>query len=228
MKGAGARTIVAFGDSITDGTGSTINGDDRWPDVLSRRLRAIYGNAYAVVNAGIGANMIAGPADWATKPWAGGAPASERLERDVLSLSGVAAIIWLEGINDFAFTKNDPSVLETVVRDVVARLRQRIPGVRIVMATAMSAKNSTIASHGTAEVDEKRRALNQFIRTSGLFDAVVDFDELMSDPQSGELKAEYRPNSSIGGPGDKLHPNRAGYAAMARAIDLKALLGEPK
>jgi lysophospholipase L1-like esterase len=75
------------------------------------------------------------------------------------------------------------------------------------------------------EVDQKRLALNQFFRTPGLFDGLFDFDAATLDPATGELKAEYQPNSTTGGPGDKLHPNRAGYAAMASAINLKPFVG---
>ena len=96
------KLIVAFGDSITDGTGTTINGDDRWPDVLSRRLHARFGDGYVVVNQGIGGNQVVGPPDYpAEKPFAGGPSAISRLDRDIISLPGVAAVIWMEGINDF-------------------------------------------------------------------------------------------------------------------------------
>src|SRR6201987_337331 len=99
---ANSFAIVAFGDSITDGTASTMNGDDRWPDVLSRRLHAAYGNRVAVVNAGIGGNQVGGPAQYgAQKPFPGGPSAQMRTDRDVIELSGVSAMIWLEGINDF-------------------------------------------------------------------------------------------------------------------------------
>jgi hypothetical protein len=94
MAPAEAHTIVAFGDSITDGTASTMNGDDRWPDVLARRLHVVYGNKLAVVNAGIGGNQVVGPAKYSPQePFPGGPSAKDRLHRDVLSLSGVAAVI---------------------------------------------------------------------------------------------------------------------------------------
>jgi len=90
-----------------------MNGDDRWPDVLARRLRALYGNRIAVVNAGIGGNQIAGPTEYGPlKPFAGGPAAEQRLDRDVLTLSGVSALIWLEGINDFS--KNGNASVDTV------------------------------------------------------------------------------------------------------------------
>ena len=225
MMPGDTRVVVAFGDSITDGTASTMNGDDRWPDVLARRLHRAFGNKVAVVNAGIGGNQITGPAEYsAAKPFAGGPSAGARLERDVLSLSGVAAVIWLEGINDFS--KNGNAALDTVtagMRDITARLRARISGVRVIGATLTSALNASNAAHGSKEQDEKRRALNAFIKSSGVFDAVADFDVVTLDPSTGEMKAEFIPESTTGGPGDRLHPNRAGYLAMGETIDLGIL-----
>jgi lysophospholipase L1-like esterase len=214
--------VLAFGDSITDGTASTMNGDDRWPDVLARRLRARHGNRIAVVNAGIGGNQIAGPAEYGPqKPSAGGPAAEQRLDRDVLTLSGVSTMIWLEGINDFS--KNGNASSDQVIgamKDGVARLRAKWPHVRVIGATVTSALGSSSAAHGFAEQDAKRKALNDFIRTSGTFDGVIDFDKVTLDPQSGGLKPEFIPESTAGGAGDKLHPNRTGYLAMGQAIDL--------
>src|ERR1700730_1432354 len=222
MVPADTRLIVAFGDSITDGTATTMNGDDRWADVLSRRLHRAFGNRIAVVNAGIGGNQVAGPAEYsAANPFSGGPSAAAQRQRDVLSLSGVAAVIWLEGINDFS--RNGNAALDTVtagMRDIAARLRARIAGVRVVGATLTSALNATNAAHGSKEQDDKRRALHAFIKTSGVFDAVADFDAATLDPSTGEMKAQFIPESTTGGPGDKLHPNRAGYLAMGEAIDL--------
>jgi len=222
MVPAKSFAIVTFGDSITDGTASTMNGDDRWPDVLSRRMHAVHGNRVAVVNAGIGGNQIAGPAEYGPqKPFPGGPSARQRVDRDVLDLAGVSAVIWLEGINDFS--KNGNATLETVqkgMKEVVGRIRARRPDIRIFGATVVSALGSSNAAHGFPEQDQKRRALNDFIRTGGLFDAVIDFDRATLDPQSGGLKPELVPESTTGGAGDKLHPNRAGYLAMGMAIDL--------
>jgi lysophospholipase L1-like esterase len=222
MAPADTQVIVAFGDSITDGTASTLNGDDRWPNALSRRLHAAYGNRFSVVNAGIGGNQVVGPAEYsAQKPFAGGPSAQQRLERDVLSLSGVSAIIWLEGINDLG--RNGGATAEAVqagMKDAVARIRSRTPGIRIIGATVTSAFGAT---NGSAEQDLRRKALNEFIRTSGTFDGVADFDKATLDPTTGSLRAEFVPDSTIGGPGDKLHPNRAGYLAMAMSIDLSLL-----
>jgi lysophospholipase L1-like esterase len=223
--GDDAYAVVAFGDSITDGTASTINGDDRWPDVLDRRLRAAYGNQVAVVSAGIGGNQVVGPAVYPPpKPFPGGPSALSRLERDVLSLSGVKAVIWLEGTNDFS--RNGNATFEAVangMREGVARMRKALPGVRVIGATVVSALGSTSAAHGFKEQDDKRRQLNEFIRTSGVFDGVADFDKVVTDTQTGAMRAEFVPDNTVGGPGDKLHPNRLGYMAMGGAVDLKLL-----
>ena len=214
--------IMAFGDSITDGTASTMNGDDRWPDVLSRRLKTLYGNRVAVVNGGIGGNQVAGPPTYASSmPFAGGPASGQRLDRDVLALSGISSVIWLEGINDFS--KNGNASTEQVIaamKEGVARLRSKWPHIRVVGATLTSALGSSSAAHGFPEQDTKRKAFNDFVRTSGTFDAVVDFDKAVIDAQSGGLKPEFVPESTTGGPGDKLHPNRTGYLAMGEAIDL--------
>jgi lysophospholipase L1-like esterase len=229
MAPAGTPVIVAFGDSITDGTVSTMNGDDRWPNVLSRRLAAA-GKSAAVINTGIGGNQVTGPAEYSPqKPFAGGPNAAMRLERDVLSLSGVTTLIWLEGINDFS--RNGTASAEQVqqgMRDIVGRVRAKLREVKIIGATVTSALNSSNAASGPPEQDAKRKTLNAFIRTSGLFDGVVDFDKAAGDEASGELKVEFVPESTTGGAGDRLHPNRAGYLAMGNSIDLDMLLAKKK
>jgi hypothetical protein len=96
--------------------------------------------------------------------------------------------------------------------------------VRVIGATVTSALGSTSAAHGFPEQDEKRKALNEFIRNSGVFDGVADFDRATLDPQTGGIKAEFIPDSTTGGPGDKLHPNRAGYLAMGNAVDLNLIV----
>jgi lysophospholipase L1-like esterase len=225
---AGVYSILALGDSITDGTLSTLNGDDRWPDVLARRLHTIYGNRVAVVNAGIGGNQVVGPSEYTPQmPFAGGPSAGARLERDVLSLSGIAAVIWLEGINDFS--KSGGATVEAVqdvMKETVSRIRSRIPGVRVIGATLTPALGATIPNHGFPEQDRKRKLLNEFIRTSGVFDGVVDFDQAITDPATGAMKPEFVHNTTTGGKGDNLHPNRLGYIAMGMAIDLDLLKPE--
>lgn len=221
---ADTKVVVAFGDSISDGTFSTMNGDDRWPDVLARRLRHQYGNKVVVLNAGIGGNQIAGPAEYSPiKPFAGGPSSSMRLERDVMQLSGVTSMIWLEGINDFS--KNGMASTARVIAqmsDGVKRLNAA--GIRVIGATVGTALGSTSAAHGFPEQDEKRKVLNTFIRSSPIFAGVIDFDVVTLDIETGQMKTEYVPDSTVGGPGDRLHPNRAGYHAMGDAIDFAILV----
>jgi lysophospholipase L1-like esterase len=210
--------IAAFGDSITDGTGATLNGDDRWPDALSRRVHAEHGARVSVINAGIGGNRILPRAPNPGAPPAGGGPSAlERLDRDIFGLSGLSTIVWLEGINDLSGGATAEAVIAGM-QEVVKRVRAR--GVKIIGATITSNLGS---NNGTPELDARRQAINTFIRTSGIFDGVADFDMVTRDPQTGHLRAEFQPSSTIGGPGDHLHPNRAGYQAMGNAIDITLL-----
>jgi lysophospholipase L1-like esterase len=219
MAAADTGVVCAFGDSITDGTASTLNGDDRWPDVLSRRLHAAYGNRVSVVNAGIGGNRIITPAAYPpVEPFAGGPSALQRLDRDLLGVSGLSGVVFLEGINDVS-ADSAPDAIIAGIRELVGRIRAK-GGITIVGATITSAFGNTGRS-GTPEGDRRRKTINEFIRTGGVFDAVADFDAATVNPATGSLKPEFQPNSSIGGPGDLLHPNRAGYQAMGGAVDVK-------
>jgi lysophospholipase L1-like esterase len=223
---ADTAVIACFGDSITDGTLSTLNGDDRWPDVLSRRLHAKHGNRVAVVNAGIGGNRIISPTTYSIDaPIGGGPSALERLDRDVLGISGLTAIVWLEGINDLGQGASADEVIAGM-REVVRRVQTK-GGVKLIAATLTSSVGST-TPHGTPDAEARRQAINTFIRTSGIFAGVADFDAATRDDQTGGLRAPFVPNSTIGGPGDKLHPNRAGYLAMGQAVDLALLAPAPK
>ena len=178
------------------------------------------GRGSSVVNAGIGGNRVASPARYSTaSPMAGGPSALERFDRDVADLSGVSAVIWLEGINDLSGGAKADAVIAGM-REIVARSRAR--GLKIFGATIVSSLGSATA-HGTPEVDAERQAINAFIRSAGAFDGVVDFDLATRDPQTGGLRAAFQPNSTTGGPGDRLHPNRAGYLAMGHAVDLAPL-----
>ncbi len=214
------RALAAFGDSLTDGTATTLNGHDRWTDVLQRELLAAGRQDTVVVNAGVGGNQVCGP-DPAAGPWRGGPAAIERLERDLLALSGVRTVLWLQGINDFS--DNGQAEADTVIRAMAGAVeRLRSQGLRVLGATLPSALGSTRAGHGSALQDTRRRAFNTAVRQGLLFDAFVDLDHALTDPDSGALKAAYNGDSTTGEPGDGVHPNRAGHAAMARCI-LEAL-----
>lgn len=227
MAPANTVVICAFGDSITDGTHTTLNANDRWMDVLSRRLHNAYGNRVSIVNAAIGGNRVVNPLG--TTATAGPA-AVDRLDRDVLGLSGLTHVIWLEGINDFGGDHTVEAVTAGY-RDVVGRLHAR--GVKVVGATLTSALGmdnpqqgwtpgmASINADNGPVVDARRQVLNTYIRTSGLFDAVVDFDRATLDPATGNMKAEFVPNSQFTQlPWDYLHPNHAGYLAMGQAVDI--------
>ena len=226
MDMPGGKTIVAFGDSLTDGTFSTLNGNDRWPDMLRQRLLAEGHNMVAVVNAGIGGNQVVGPAFYdITQPVPGGPSALNRLNRDVLSLSGISAVIWIEGTNDCSGNGcGDPAKIIAGLKDGAARMRAAKPGLKIFGATLPGALGATPPAHGSEEQDQCRRAINAFLREGTLFDAVFDFEAATTDRETGRLKSAFVPDSTIGGPGDGLHPNRAGYGAMAAAIDLSKLV----
>ena len=156
----------------------------------------------------------------ATDAIPGGPSAISRLDRDIVGLPGVGAVVWLEGINDFGSAEATVEALMQGYRDGVAHLRKNIPGVKIYVATLTTALGST-PTHGRAEVDAKRKALNAWFKSEKIFDGVADFDAVTIDPATGALLPAFKPGSSIGGPGDGLHPNRAGYATMGGAVPLE-------
>ncbi len=226
MAASYTDVLVCLGDSLTDGLMSTLNGDDRWTDALSRLAREKFGNTLSIVNAGISGNHVLKPQNYnysAEHPVGGGPFAQERIERDVLSLSGVTAMIWLEGINDLHHGHTARTVA-TGMEETVRRLRQAHPTLRIFAGTVVSTVGSEVAKYGSDEVNRERLALNAFIRTSDIFDGVVDFDAALADPETGMMRDMYVPDSVYGGAGDRIHPNRAGYGRMAAAVRLDAVL----
>lgn len=212
-------TVVALGDSITDGNGATVGADHRWPDVLARRLQP---EGVAVLNAGISGNRLLRPGM--------GESALARLERDVLQQTGVQAVVVLLGTNDIgwpggAFAPDEPlpslDALTQGFRQLVVQAHLR--GVRVIGATVTpfedALKGTPLEGHYSPRKDALRQALNTWIRTSGVFDGVADFDRLLRDAQRpSRLRAEYDS-------GDHLHPSDAGYRAMAELIDLQGLRG---
>lgn len=213
---SGIHALVAFGDSLTEGAATTLNGYDRWTDVLQRALWAAGRHDVAVVNAGIGGNQVAGPPSEAG-PWRGGPAAIERLQRDVLDLSAVRTVFWLQGINDFSDNGHaDAAAVKEAMAHGVKHLRAE--GIRVIGATVPSALGGTRTGHGSARQDARRRAFNEEVRRGALFDAFVDLDLALTDPHTGALHAAFNGDSTLGEAGDGVHPNRAGHAAMARCI----------
>lgn len=205
---ADAGAIVAFGDSITDGTTSTVDANRSWPSLLSERLVANPATAdISVLNMGISGNQIL--ADGA------GVSALARFDRDVLSQAGVKWVMILEGINDMNFAGrggNGPGPALTA-DDLIGGMKQMIErahthGIKVIGCTL------TPFGRATDAVEAMRQALNQFIRTGGAFDAVVDFDKVIRDPSAPRQFIKGYNNT------DTLHPNDAGYKAMADAVDL--------
>jgi lysophospholipase L1-like esterase len=211
---AAVGTVVAFGDSITDGVASTIGGNDRWPNDLARRLHGLAGPTLAVVDEGIGGNRVL------TGTRCCGASALARFARDALGQPGVRDIIVLEGINDIGSSAGPPSHTEVSPAQMIAGYQQLIAqaharGVRIFGATLPPFQG---AGYYTPAGEATREAVDTWIRTSGAFDGVVDFDAVMRAPADPlRLKPAYDS-------GDHLHPNDAGYQAMADAVSLQMLL----
>jgi lysophospholipase L1-like esterase len=212
--------VCAFGDSITEGVNSTLNGSDTWPEVLSRRLHSAYGNKIAVVKEAISGNTVTScPRNGGTS--VNGPSAGDRLDRDVFGVAGLRYVVWLEGINDLGACLASADQVIQGYKDVVGRLHAK--NIKVIGATLVSSFGSPIGSYGFPKVDTERKKVNDFIRVGGLFDAVADFNAATLDPATGAMKAPTQPNDTTGGPGELLHPNRVGYQAMAETIDLKLL-----
>lgn len=211
-------TVVTLGDSITDGYLSTNNANARWPDDLARRLNAVPGHTLAVSNAGISGNdLLTFRTDLSFGP-VFGPPALARLDRDVISQPGVRAVVLLEGINDIGAMHAQASDLIAADEQIIAQVHAA--GLLIYGGTLVPFGGSNPqygGDYGTPAGEAQRQLLNTWIRTSGAFDGVIDFDKALRDPQNPErLLPQYD--------GDHLHPNDAGYRAMADAVDLHMLL----
>ncbi|WP_225801402.1 SGNH/GDSL hydrolase family protein [Streptomyces sp. NK15101] len=207
--------VVTFGDSITDGVGSTTDADNRYPDELAERLAAT-GRSRAVLNHGIGGNEVVNDTTWA------GEKAVARFRKDVLTEKGVGTVILLEGINDIG--GNGPAfpggpTPEVSVNQLIEGHRTLVRqahahGLKVVGATLTPIKGSF---YDTPVNEAKREAFNTWVRTSGAYDAVVDFDRAVADPADPDRILPAYDS------GDHLHPSDKGYTAMAGALDLDEL-----
>jgi lysophospholipase L1-like esterase len=216
VRGPARSTIVALGDSITDGTAGQNNANTRWPNFLARRLAARFGPAApAVVDEGIAGNRILNDSVCF------GVNAPARLDRDVRSQPGARAVILLEGINDLGFSQTENSgctapntevstdQLIAGYRRIIARVHAR--GLKIFGGTLMPAEGF---SYWSPAAEVKRQVVNAWVRGSHAFDGVIDFDRVVRYPGHPNL---LDPKFDSG---DHLHPNDGGYQAMADAIDL--------
>jgi lysophospholipase L1-like esterase len=221
---ANARAIVTFGDSITDGDSSTVDANHRWPDVLARRLAEAGGPPVAVLNQGIsGARVLTDRM---------GVNALARFDRDVLKHPHADTVILMMGINDIGWPDSilAPNEKAPTAEDIIAGYRQLIArahlhNMRIIGVTLTpfedTFKGSPLEGYYNPAKEQKRLAVNKWIRESGAFDAVLDFDAVVRDPsRPAHVQAAFDA-------GDHLHPNDAGYKAMAESIDLRLLMGNP-
>lgn len=199
--------VVALGDSITEGATSTLGADADWPSVLGRRLEAACPGGFVVANEGISGNQVVRD---------GRSPnVRARLDRDVLSLPGVTHVILIEGINDIRHD-GDPTHPGRSAEEVIAAYRQIIARLHL---RGIKVIGGVLTPFGGSErFDERsetaRKTLNAFIRTSGEFDGVADFDKATLDPAKPDAMRQDFVRD------DHLHPNDQGYSAMAEAIDL--------
>ena len=208
---SGARAIVTLGDSITDGAHSTPNTNHRWPDVLAARLKQENGlEQVSVLNEGIGGNRVLNDGT--------GPNALARLNRDVLAQNGARYVIVLESINDIgrfgtALAPEDhvtAEQLEQGLKQIADAAHEH--GIKAYGATLTPYGG---AGYSSAAGETAREVVNEWIRTSGVFDAVIDFDQITRDPAN---PTQFNP---LYDSGDHLHPSDAGYKAMGEGIDLK-------
>jgi lysophospholipase L1-like esterase len=220
QAGAGAAAVAILGDSLTDGRGSTTNGNDRWPDLLFTRLQSDPATSrVAVLNQGIGGNRVLsdglGPA------------ALVRLERDVLALGAVTWLVVFEGVNDIGTAGPTKTAQQNAAQDLInAYLRTiargRASGIQVFVATLtpLRGHEGYVDSRGRREA--ARQAVNHWIRTSGQFDAVLDFDQAVRDPARPQ---RLLPSFDCG---DHLHLSPAGYQALADAVPARLFRAPPE
>ncbi|MFE2262412.1 SGNH/GDSL hydrolase family protein [Streptomyces griseosporeus] len=214
-----ASATVLLGDSLTDGRGSTTNGNDRWPDQLLTRLQADRGTAgVALVNEAAGGNRVLRDGL--------GPNALARLDRDVLATSGVDRLLVFEGVNDIGTAEATPAAMRQITAELVGAYRQIVTRAHAQGISVYGATLTPLTGHAYDDPDglreSARQAVNRWIRTSGTFDAVVDFDATVRDPQDPRrLLPAYDT-------GDHLHLNPAGYRALAQAVPLGLFRGQPR
>jgi lysophospholipase L1-like esterase len=213
-------TLVAFGDSITDGFQSTVGANARWPNDLARRLDSRH-DTLAVADEGISGDRVL------TSDLCCGQNALARFDRDVVDRAGAREVILLMGINDIGFSVTPPNPLTNPLPDVSAA--QIIAGYQQIIAQAhavgLKIFGGTLtpfkgAGYFSTAGEAKREAVNHWILTSGAFDGVIDFASVVADPSDPTMMAPQYDS------GDHLHPNDAGYQAMANAIPLRLVLDE--
>nr|WP_202499408.1 SGNH/GDSL hydrolase family protein [Streptomyces sp. SID5476] len=208
-------SVAVLGDSLTDGRGSTTNGNNRWPDQLFDRLQQRPGTRHlAVVNLAAGGNRVLNDGL--------GPNALARLDRDILAHSGVEQLIVFEGVNDLGTAEATPAAQQRVTADLIAAYEQIVvrahaQGIRVYGATLLPFGGNTPYDDTAGHREAARQAVNTWIRTSGRFDAVIDFDRAVRDPRN--------PGRLLPGlhDGDWLHLNPEGYRILAETVPARLL-----
>jgi lysophospholipase L1-like esterase len=219
LGGLQSSAVIVLGDSVGDGIGSSTDKNRRWPDVLARRLQRQYGTAKAVLNEAITGNRLLFPGASGFEFF--GAAGLARLERDVIGQAGSKYLVISLGLNDTA----QPGIIapisdEVTASEIIAGHLQLIErahekGIHVLGCTLTPFKDSLIApGFYSSSKETKRETINEWIRTSGAYDAVIDFDQVLRDPAHPlKIRATYDS-------GDHTHPNDAGHRALGQAIDL--------
>jgi len=205
-KGSSTASVVVFGDSITDGRGSGTNKQNRWPDILAMNLQARGNKSVGVLNMGIGGNAVL--------KGGLGPTGLKRFEHDVLKQAGVRWLIIFEGVNDLGGTRDSLAAFQ-VADGLIAAYDKMITeahgqGIKVYGATITPFKKSF---YYRSYRDSARNKINEWIRSSGHFDAIIDFDKVLRDPQDTATLL------STAQSGDYLHPNELGYKLLGEAVN---------
>jgi lysophospholipase L1-like esterase len=201
---APASAIIAFGDSITDGTCSTLDSHDRWEDLVAQRFALQNPVRFSVVNEGIGGNTVTRAG---TNPTFASPPGVERLDRDVLSRPGVSHVVLFMGTNDINREATAAQVIAGS-KDIIARIKAK--NIKVIGATMIPRHNDV----WNDAKNKNRREVNEWIRKDAGFDAVLDFDAIIRDPAKPDLMIPAY-NCS-----DNVHPSPIGYFQMGKSVDL--------
>jgi len=210
-----ATAVVAFGDSITDGTCTTLDAHDRWEDIVAQRLAMMTPIRRSVVNEGIGGNTVTSAH---LRPEANSPSGMDRLDRDVLSHSGVSHVVLFMGTNDI---RRDVRAEELIAgtKDIITRVKAK--GIKVIGATIIPRHNREPAPDNTGWDDAKtriRNQVNEWIRARAGFDSVIDFDKIVRSPADPNL---INPPYNCG---DGIHPSPNGYFQMGKSVDLGLFL----
>jgi lysophospholipase L1-like esterase len=202
--------IVAFGDSITDGTCTTLDAHDRWEDIVAQRLALQNTVRHSIVNEGIGGNTVSR----GVTPPPDSTPGTERLDRDVLAHAGVSHVVVFMGTNDIRREASAEQVIDGL-KDIVARVKAH--GLKVIGVTIVPRHNVALVAGNTGWSDAKtkvRNEINAWIRKGGAFDAIIDFDRVVRSAANPDLlNVTYNC-------GDGIHPSPLGYFQMGKSVDL--------